>query len=129
MKALLLSVVLLTFTLAGCAGDDAPSTDVPADTLSYSPASDSVVYVDVRRLDEYEAGHVTGAIHIPVDELEARLAELEPYRDNLVTLYCRSGKRASVADSILQSNGFAFTQNAGGLDTLRALGVPVESGL
>ena len=62
-------------------------------------------------------------------EATLRLAELDPYRNNTLAIYCRSGKRAAVADSILQSNGFAFTRNAGGLDSLRALGVPIEEAL
>jgi rhodanese-related sulfurtransferase len=129
MKAFLLPALFLMLTLTGCAGERTPSPEASSDTLGYAPESDSVVYVDVRRLDEYEEGHVASAIHIPVEELEARLAELDPYRNNTLAIYCRSGKRAAVADSILQSNGFAFTRNAGGLDSLRALGVPIEEAL
>jgi phage shock protein E len=85
-----------------------------------------VVYIDVRRPDEWAEGRVTGAIHIPYTDLPARLAELEPYRDADIVLYCRTGRRSGIAEEILRSAGFERLDNGGGLSDLIRKGVPVE---
>ena len=64
----------------------------------------ALVILDVRSQEEYDSGHLEGAILIPVDELGTRLDELSPDEDLLV--YCRTGNRSSNAVNILQANGF-----------------------
>jgi len=68
--------------------------------------ADALVILDVRRRDEYEAGHVPGAINIPHDEIGARLAELEASKDKPIVAYCGSGKRAAIALQALHQAGF-----------------------
>lgn len=92
-----------------------------------SDAADTV-FVDVRTPAEYAAGHVDGAILIPVDELEARLAELEPYRDQDIALYCRTGRRSAAALEILQAHGFTRVENSGSFDGLARQGLPTATG-
>ena len=68
--------------------------------------------LDVRRDEEYEMGHIENAIHIPVEELKSRLAEIEAA--NLpILVYCRSGRRSGKAKKILNKAGL-LTFNAGG---------------
>jgi phage shock protein E len=85
-----------------------------------------VVYVDVRRPDEWAAGRVSGAIHIPHTELAERWPELEAYRDHDIVLYCRTGRRSGIAEQILKEAGFERLRNGGGLVDLARQGVPVE---
>jgi phage shock protein E len=108
---------LLLVLTAGCAGS--------AGAADYEDA----LFVDVRTPDEYAAGHVAGARLIPVDEFEARLAELAPYRDQRVVLYCRTGRRSGIALDILQRHGFTAAENAGAFTRLAELGLPTETGL
>lgn len=61
--------------------------------------------VDVRTPDEYGAGHVHGALNIPVDDLEKRYGEIGPPAAP-VLLYCRTGNRSGRAAKILQGKGF-----------------------
>ncbi len=60
--------------------------------------------VDVRQPEEYESGHIPGAIHIPLGELEARQAELD--RNKKIITYCRSGHRSMAAAIMLCGLGF-----------------------
>jgi rhodanese-related sulfurtransferase/rubrerythrin len=60
--------------------------------------------LDVRQPEEYEAGHIPGAIFIPLGELEARQEELE--RDKKIITYCRSGHRSMAAAIALCGLGF-----------------------
>lgn len=61
--------------------------------------------VDVRTRAEFEAGHVPGAVNIPYDEIERRLAEVGP-PTTPVLLYCHSGRRSGIAGAALKAAGF-----------------------
>jgi molybdopterin/thiamine biosynthesis adenylyltransferase/rhodanese-related sulfurtransferase len=66
--------------------------------------------VDVREPWEWAAGHVAGALHIPLGELPARLAEL-PEPDTPIVLYCRSGARSGRAALFLAAQGYREVAN------------------
>ncbi|MCW3991275.1 MAG: rhodanese-like domain-containing protein [Candidatus Bathyarchaeota archaeon] len=71
--------------------------------------------LDVRTVQEFDRGHIEGAINIPVDELQDRLEELDRSDDILV--YCKSGIRSSQAVKILAENGFSMVYNMlGGIE-------------
>ena len=73
--------------------------------------------VDVRTTEEFREEHYPGAVNIPVDQLQRRLAELGDRR-GAVVLYCASGARSAYAAKILRAAGFADVTNAGGLEDL-----------
>lgn len=68
--------------------------------------------VDVRTPGEFAAGHIAGAVNIPVQELDARMNELQP-KDAAVVVYCRSGHRSGNAARMLKSAGFAAVHDLG----------------
>ena len=68
--------------------------------------------VDVRTPSEFAAGHIPGAINIPLQQLDSRLTELQP-KDTAVVLYCRSGSRSGNAARMLKNAGFAAVHNLG----------------
>ncbi len=72
---------------------------LPSDMVD-DPAG--ALLVDVREAHEYAAGHLEGALHIPLAEIGQRVAEL---RDRDVVLYCKSGSRARTAWALLRENG------------------------
>jgi rhodanese-related sulfurtransferase len=66
----------------------------------------------VRTPAEYEEGHIDGALHIPIDELRARLHEIPAARR--VAVYCRSGFRGHLASRILVQRGWRDVVNVTG---------------
>jgi len=70
--------------------------------------------LDVRSPDEFAAGHLDGALNIPVDALPDRLAEVEP-KDRPVVVYCRSGARSKKARALLLERGWTKVENLGGM--------------
>ena len=122
--------VALTAALAACARQQASNASgAPAETAARPAAAarnaTPPVYVDVRTPAEFAAGHVAGAINIPYDQMPQRWTELDSLRARPVVLYCRSGHRAGIALQELQTHGFTGAVNGGGLEGLKAQGVPV----
>lgn len=71
--------------------------------------------VDVRCEDEYEQGHIKGAILLPLCELRCRAGELLPIKNNMLLLYCRSGVRSAQAAQIFNTMGYTDIYNFGGI--------------
>lgn len=80
-------------------------------------ASGAVV-VDVRTAKEFAAAHLEQALHIPVQELEARLHELSQSKERDIVVYCKSGQRSEYAKALLLHHGFKHVVNGGGLEDL-----------
>ena len=75
--------------------------------------------IDVRTVGEFQAGHIDGALNIPVDQIEQGVAGIKGIKsDSKILLYCRSGRRSSHAAVILGSRGFKRVVDGGGMDTL-----------
>ena len=71
--------------------------------------------IDVRKAEEYNAGHLKHAINIPLEEIEARLDEINGYKDKNVVLYCNTGNRSGKALDLLKQKGFNVLMNAPGV--------------
>ena len=71
--------------------------------------------LDVRSVGEFKRGHVTSAVHIPVDEIRNRLAELP--NNAVINVYCATGVRSYIACRILMQNGFIARNISGGYVT------------
>ena len=67
--------------------------------------------LDVRTPAEFKAGHLPDAVLIPVQALQRRIAELAPYRNKDILVYCATGNRSTVAAKILIDQGFTRIAN------------------
>lgn len=80
--------------------------------------------LDVRRPGEWKAGHIAGALHVPLSELPARAAELD--RSRPIHIVCASGYRSSIATSLLAQQGFAHVVNiVGGMSAWSSARLPI----
>ena len=77
------------------------------------------ILVDVRTEEEFENGHVEGALNLPVDSLRERLSELDPGKK--IVEYCQVGLRGHVAESILNQYGYEVINVTGGYKSYTAL--------
>jgi rhodanese-related sulfurtransferase len=103
-----------------------PSVDAPSlqERLG-DPATPRLI--DVRTPAEYEAGHIPGAVNVPLDRLKGSLDELcGVLHDQDVVLVCRSGQRAGQAQEALRSAGLTAPVLAGGMSSWTATGGPVK---
>lgn len=121
--------LVLGLLACGTAGDGLAG-EAPGAVLEQQKQApqDTVLYLDVRTLEEYRGGHVKGAVLIPYDQMEQRWRELEAHRDRPIVLYCRSGRRAGVALEVLKAHGFTKVTNGGGVEQMQARGLPIATG-
>ena len=87
-----------------------------------------IMIIDVRPHEEYSSGHIRGAISIPIDQLEARVAELPS--DQEIVAYCRGPYCvwSSQAVDLLRENNFTATHLADGVVDWKAHGLPISIG-
>jgi rhodanese-related sulfurtransferase len=97
--------------LAGLVGCAVVYVSDTTGTEARKLVSAGATLVDVRSTEEYEAGHIDGAVNIPVDDLAARIQEIPD--DRAVVVYCRSGRRANRAAEMLRAAGYADVHNLG----------------
>ncbi len=100
---------------------------VPADQLLERARDGLVTVLDVRPQEEYAAGHLPGALNIPMEELEKRLEDLDP--DQEVVAYCRGPHCVLAFDAVarLREQGISARRLEGGLPEWRMEGFPVET--
>lgn len=83
--------------------------------------------LDVREPAEYAQSHILNARGVPLAQLEARVGELDKFKDKPVIVYCASGTRSSAAAAVLSKHGFSNVVNlSGGLVAWQQAGLPVQ---
>jgi len=89
-------------------------------------ARQGAAVVDVREADEWEKGHLPGAVHVPRGFLELRIEEKVPERDRPVVLYCAGGTRSALAARSLAEMGYGNVVSlTGGFGRWKEAGAPV----
>ena len=78
---------------------------------------DGHIVVDVRRQDEYDAGHIPGAILIPNESIGTEPPAELPDLDQIILIYCRSGRRSKEAAQKLADMGYTNIYEFGGINT------------
>lgn len=90
-------------------------------------SEDAPPLIDVRTPEEYRAGHLPGAVNIPLQDFMRRFSELASYRDREVVLYCETGARATYGGRWLASQGFRELRLLDGhMIAWRRAGLPTE---
>ena len=118
---LLSGLLLLTGCAAGGQTAAAPQTPDRYQQIDQERAKemmaldDGHVIVDVRRLDEYESGHIPGAICIPNESIETEMPEELPNPEQILLVYCRSGRRSKEAAEKLFGMGYKNVYEFGGI--------------
>lgn len=121
MKKYILAVstgfVLSVLTLTGCAGDSANSyTQISMDeAIEMMEAEENYIILDVRTKEEYDAGHIEGAINIANEVIHQDQSGNLPDKDQIILVYCRSGNRSKQASEKLVKQGYTNVYEFGGI--------------
>jgi rhodanese-related sulfurtransferase len=79
-------------------------------------AQENFVLLDVRTQEEFDAGHIAGAILLPYDEINLKAATVLPDKEKEIVLYCRSGRRSAIAKKALVELGYKDVEDFGGIN-------------
>ena len=128
MKKLLL-LFLAAFLLTACSQEQETQTNDPTqgeEAMGYvnitaqeakeiMDTQTGYVILDVRELEEYDEGHIPGAILIPYTKIEAQAEDVLTDKDQLILVYCRSGRRSKIAAEALVALGYTNVKEFGGI--------------
>ncbi|MEG0541046.1 MAG: rhodanese-like domain-containing protein [Angelakisella sp.] len=73
------------------------------------------IILDVRTKEEFDEGHINNAVLIPDSEIKQRAEAELPQKDQLILVYCRSGRRSAAAAEELVSMGYTNVKDFGGI--------------
>ena len=114
-------IALLTFALPlGCVGcSDGGSATYDqisgAEAKALMDSESGYIIIDARTQSEYDEGHIPGAILIPEYEIAARAENELPDKNQLILVYCRSGRRSKIAAEELVKLGYTNVKEFGGI--------------
>lgn len=102
------NLIILAFSLFSTAvfASETPQISQQELLTALKAPSHNIVVLDVRSEEEYKNGHLVDAINISHNTVAEKLDQLSQYKNSTVVVYCRSGRRAGVAEHILTENGF-----------------------
>jgi len=96
----------------------------PADAAAKLNSGEAVI-VDVRDKDEWEEGHIPGALHMSRGTIELDIEEKVPDTDSMIICHCGGGGRSALAAESLQKMGYKNVRSmAGGFKAWKAAGLP-----
>ena len=129
MKKILISIFVSLFALTSCTSEsNAAITNVDATTFISTISDPNIKVIDVRSLGEFSAGHLKGALNIDVESggFDAGIANLD--KSATYALYCRSGRRSTLAAERMADAGFTniINFNRGGFAELASAGATTE---
>ena len=129
-KIILLALAIITVAtvFAGCTQktntEQTEATQVNIGTYYQIPQDEAkrimdeesdYIIVDAREQSEYDEGHIKGAIVIPYTEIEQKAEEMLPDKEQLILVYCRSGRRSKIAAQSLANMGYKNVKEFGGI--------------
>ena len=117
MKKLMM-ILLAALLLTACAQEEQETVYVNITAEEAKKIMDSetgYVILDVRTPSEFDQGHIPGAILIPDTEIKARAESVLTDQDQLILVYCRSGRRSKLAAEALVELGYTNIKEFGGI--------------
>ena len=114
---LMLLTLALPFGCVGCSDGGSASYDQisGAEAKALMDSESGYIIIDARTQEEYDEGHIPGAILIPEYEIADRAEKELPDKDQLILVYCRSGRRSKLAAEELLKLGYTDIREFGGI--------------
>ncbi len=118
----MLTISLFLFGVCGCNGEKPKEKTTPSyEQITAQQAKEIMdsetgyVILDARTQEEFDEGHIEGAILIPEYEIAQRAEKELPDKDRLILVYCRSGRRSKIASQALVDLGYTNVKEFGGI--------------
>jgi phage shock protein E len=105
-KIIVVMLIALAGALVGCFDPKGGKMKLP----------DNAVLLDVRQADEFNAGHIKGAVLVPHDTIAEKIGAVVPNKNMPLFVYCRSGRRSAIAVEAMKKLGYTNLTDLGGMD-------------
>ena len=115
LKHILLLMSIMSAISVACLAKDTYTQISQEEARKMMELDDGHIIVDVRRQDEYDEGHIPGAICIPNESIGCDSPEALPDYDQIILIYCRSGRRSKEAAGKLAGMGYTNIYEFGGI--------------
>jgi len=117
MKRIILILLAALLCLTGCSAEEKMTYRQISqeEAKQMMVRDDGHIIVDVRRQDEYDTGHIPGTILIPNESIGTEQPEQLPDKDQIILIYCRSGRRSKEAAQKLADMGYTNIYEFGGI--------------
>ena len=121
MKKLMILLLLAVMLLTACGQDKendqgAVYVNITAEEAKQiMDSEEGYIILDVRTQDEYDQGHIPGAIVISHEEIKDKAEQVLTDKDQLILVYCRSGRRSKIAAEALVELGYTNIKEFGGI--------------
>lgn len=115
MKKTMIIVSILVLSTVGIViftSNESGITKIDVETLQNRLENEEITLLDVRELDEYDGGHIEGAVNAPLSSLDE--IELPYLKDDPIYVICRSGNRSAQAAQLLQERGYTEIYDVSG---------------
>ena len=113
----MLLTLALPFGCVGCSDDGSATYEQisGAEAKALMDSESGYIIIDARTQEEYDQGHIPGAILIPEYEIADRAEKELPDKNQLILVYCRSGRRSKIAAEELVKLGYTNVKEFGGI--------------
>lgn len=120
MKRKIFALLSAAFLMTACAGEKSVEETgyvciTPQEAKEIMDTQQGYVILDARAPDEYETGHIPGAIVISHEEIKEKAESQLPDKNQLILVYCRSGRRSKLAAQDLADLGYTNVKEFGGI--------------
>lgn len=123
--AVIVVVVLFSMSGANMFGTSSKTSQkITPQDYQTTYANNEHLLVDVRTAEEYNSGHIPGAINLALQDLPQKMDTLP--KDQPIVVYCRSGARSNSAAQMLNEAGFDNIYDLGGIQRWQSQGLPVH---
>ena len=120
MKKRLFAVLMAALTLSACTAEKTSENAgymciTPQEAKKIMDTQEGYVILDTRTEEEYETGHIPGAIVISHEQIKEKAEQVLTDKDQLILVYCRSGRRSKLAAQDLVHLGYTNVKEFGGI--------------
>ena len=122
MKKYLTIIVILLLLCAGCKvknGKTKGEYKMVTCEEKNEMIQNGAILLDVRSASEYDEDHLDGAINLEYTELESKFNNLGYTKETKIVVYCRSGKRSSIAAETLKKMGYLYVYDLGSINNCK----------
>lgn len=122
IKPIALFIILIILTACTVNNNSPKEAKIMYESITAQEAKtimdseENCIVLDVREQEEFDSGHIKGAVLIPHTEIEAQAEEKLPDKNATILVYCRSGRRSKIAAEALARLGYTCVKEFGGIN-------------